>query len=166
MNINYTCNEINDQFIIHCIALTFHTPFSPPQVEVWSLHHPAESIKYKSKKLIWFHIHKYKYVQSNQPQRVPTRNQVQQAILSVGYFDLIKQEDERKKKLKNSNQIIQFRTQTMYLKKFKLHLFYNDYETSYTTYINHTRWHRCLCLDGLRVGGNRSTWRKPTCLTW
>ena len=62
MNINYTCNEINDQFIIHCIALTFHTPFSPPQVEVWSLHHPAESIKYKSKKLIWFHIHKYKYV--------------------------------------------------------------------------------------------------------
>jgi len=52
----------------------------------------------------------------------------------------------------------------MYLKKFKLHLFYNDYETSYTTYINHTSWHRCLRSDGLRVGGNRSTWRKPTCL--
>jgi len=26
--------------------------------------------------------------------------------------------------------------------KFKLHLFYNDYETSYTTYINYARWHR------------------------
>jgi len=25
--------------------------------------------------------------------------------------------------------------------KFKLYLFYNDYETSYTTYINHARWH-------------------------
>ena len=44
-------------------------------------------------------------------------------------------------------------------------LFY-DYETSYTTYINHNRWHRCLCSGGLRVGGNRSTRRKPTCLTW
>ena len=32
------------------------------------------------------------------------------------------------------------------------YLFYNDYETSYTTYINHARWHRCLCSDGLRVG--------------
>ena len=40
--------------------------------------------------------------------------------------------------------------------KFKLYLFYNDYETSYTTYINHARWHRCWCLDGLRVGGNWS----------
>ena len=37
----------------------------------------------------------------------------------------------------------------------KLYLFYNDYETSYTTYINHARWHGCLNLDGLRVGGNR-----------
>ena len=46
------------------------------------------------------------------------------------------------------------------------YLFYNDYETSYTTYINHARWHRCLRSGGLRVGGNRSTWRKPTCLTW
>ena len=36
------------------------------------------------------------------------------------------------------------------------YLFYNDYETSYTTYIHHARWHRCLRLDGLRVGGNRS----------
>ena len=36
--------------------------------------------------------------------------------------------------------------------KFKLYLFYNDYETSYTTYINHARWHRCLRTDGLRVG--------------
>ena len=44
----------------------------------------------------------------------------------------------------------------------KLYLFYNDYETSYTTYINHARWHRCLRSDGLRVGGNR---RKPSCLT-
>ena len=50
--------------------------------------------------------------------------------------------------------------------KFKLDLFYNDYETSYTTYINHARWHRCLRLDGLCVEGNRSTQRKPTCLTW
>ena len=51
--------------------------------------------------------------------------------------------------------------------KFKLYLFYNDYETSYTTtYINHARRHRCLLSDGLCVGGNRSTWRKPTCLTW
>ena len=50
--------------------------------------------------------------------------------------------------------------------KFKLYLFYNDYETSYTTYINHTRWHRCLRSGGLRVWGNRSTRRKPTCLTW
>jgi len=40
--------------------------------------------------------------------------------------------------------------------KFKLYLFYNDYETSYTTYINHARWHWCLRSDGLRVGGNRS----------
>ena len=30
------------------------------------------------------------------------------------------------------------------------YLFYNDYETSYTTYINHARWHRCLRWDGLR----------------
>ena len=51
-------------------------------------------------------------------------------------------------------------------KKIKLYLFYNDYETSYTTYINHARWHRCLRSDGLRVGGNRSTRKKPTCLTW
>ena len=45
--------------------------------------------------------------------------------------------------------------------KFKLYLFYNDYETSYTTYINHARWHRCLRSDGLRVGGNRSTGGNP-----
>ena len=48
--------------------------------------------------------------------------------------------------------------------KFKLFLFYNDYKTSYTTYINHAR------SSGLRVGGNRSTQRKPTWLkmvtTW
>ena len=42
--------------------------------------------------------------------------------------------------------------------KFKLYYFYNDYVTSYTTYINHARWHRCLRSDGLRVGGNRSAW--------
>ena len=29
----------------------------------------------------------------------------------------------------------------------KLYLFYNDYETNYTTYINHARWHRCLRAD-------------------
>ena len=45
------------------------------------------------------------------------------------------------------------------------YLFYNDYETSYTTYINHARWHRCLRSGGPRAGENRSTWRKPTCLT-
>ena len=39
----------------------------------------------------------------------------------------------------------------------KLYLFYNDYETSYTTYINHALWHRCLRSGGRRVGGNRST---------
>ena len=49
-----------------------------------------------------------------------------------------------------------------YALKFKLYLFY-DYETSSTTYINHARWHRYLRSDGLRVGGNRSTRRKPTC---
>ena len=27
---------------------------------------------------------------------------------------------------------------------FLNYLFYNDYETSYTTYINHARWLRCL----------------------
>ena len=36
-----------------------------------------------------------------------------------------------------------------------IYLFYNDYETSYTTYINHARWHRCLRSCG-----------KETCLTW
>ena len=34
-------------------------------------------------------------------------------------------------------------------------------KTSYITYINHARWHWCLCLDGPRGGGNRSTRRKP-----
>ena len=48
----------------------------------------------------------------------------------------------------------------------KLYLFYNDYQTNYTTYINHASWHCCLRSDGLRVGRNRSVWRKPTCLTW
>ena len=31
----------------------------------------------------------------------------------------------------------------------KLYLFYNDYETSYTTYINHARWHRCASQGAL-----------------
>ena len=31
---------------------------------------------------------------------------------------------------------------------------------------HHARWHQCLRLDGLRVGGNRSARGKPTCLTW
>ena len=48
----------------------------------------------------------------------------------------------------------------------KHYLFYNDYETSYTTYIKHSRWYRCLRSDGLCVGGNRSAKRKPTRLTW
>ena len=43
-----------------------------------------------------------------------------------------------------------------------LYLSYNVFETSYTTYINHARWHRCLRSDGLRVGGNWSARRKPT----
>ena len=54
----------------------------------------------------------------------------------------------------------------MFIVFLKLYLFYNDYETSYTTYINHARWHRCLRTDGLCVGGNQSAQRKPTCLTW
>ena len=53
---------------------------------------------------------------------------------------------------------------------FKLYLFYNDYETSYTSYVNHARWYQCLRSGGLRVGENRSAQRKPTCLdlvtTW
>ena len=36
----------------------------------------------------------------------------------------------------------------------------------FETYIYHARWHRCLRSDGLRMGGNWSTRRKPTCLTW
>ena len=39
-----------------------------------------------------------------------------------------------------------------WFKMFKLYLFYNDYGTSSTTYINHARWHRCLRLGGPRVG--------------
>ena len=37
--------------------------------------------------------------------------------------------------------------------RFKLYLFYKDYETSFTTYTTHARWHHCSC--DLRVG------RKP-----
>ena len=33
----------------------------------------------------------------------------------------------------------------------KLYLFYIYYETSYTTYINHAHWYRCLCSDGRMV---------------
>ena len=47
-------------------------------------------------------------------------------------------------------------------KILKIYLFYNDYKTSYTTYINRARWHQYLHSDGLRVGGNRNTRRKPT----
>ena len=36
---------------------------------------------------------------------------------------------------------------------FRLSLFYNDYETRHTTYINHARWHRCLRSDDPRVEG-------------
>ena len=42
------------------------------------------------------------------------------------------------------------------LSYFKLYLFYN--ETSYTTYINHAHWQRCLRSDGLLVGGNPPVW--------
>jgi len=52
----------------------------------------------------------------------------------------------------------------MYYFKFKLYLFYNDYVTIYTTYINHAHWHQCLRSDGLLVGGRQSAWRKLTCL--
>ena len=38
-------------------------------------------------------------------------------------------------------------------------------ETSYTSYIKHARWHRCLCSDGHRVGGKRSARRKSSRLT-
>jgi len=31
----------------------------------------------------------------------------------------------------------------------------DTYQTAYTTFINHARWHGCLNSDGLRVGGNR-----------
>ena len=41
-------------------------------------------------------------------------------------------------------------------KKFKLYLFYNDYESSYTTYINHARWHWFAF-------GWSSCGRKPEC---
>jgi len=37
--------------------------------------------------------------------------------------------------------------------KFKLYLFYNDYETSYTTYINHARWPWCLCYRWMPASG-------------
>ena len=52
-----------------------------------------------------------------------------------------------------------------YSPPLNFYLFYNDYETSYTSYNNHARWHRCLRSGGLRVRGNRSTRRKPTYLT-
>ena len=57
--------------------------------------------------------------------------------------------------------------------KFKLYLFNNDYETSYTTYINHARSGTNICVRTVFMweetgvpGGNRSTRRKATCLTW
>ena len=50
--------------------------------------------------------------------------------------------------------------------KLILYLFYYDYKTSYTFYINHASWHRSLSSSGLRVWGNRSPRRKLTCLTW
>ena len=61
--------------------------------------------------------------------------------------------------------IVNGKTLSIFL-NIKLYVFYNDYETSYTTYCNHARWHRVLPSDGLRVGGIRSARRKPTCLTW
>ena len=34
------------------------------------------------------------------------------------------------------------------------------------TYINHARWHRCLCSCGLGLEEYRNTRRKPTCMTF
>ena len=52
-----------------------------------------------------------------------------------------------------------------YTRSYPLHYILNFiYFTTITKH--HARWHRCLHLDGLLVGGNRSARRKPTCLTW
>ena len=55
--------------------------------------------------------------------------------------------------------------------EFKLYLLYNEYyEKSYnykvTTYTYHFCLHKCLHLCVLNKGGNQSTRRTPTCLTW
>jgi len=35
---------------------------------------------------------------------------------------------------------------------FVFYLFYNDYETCQTTYINHDRWHRfCVCVVSFNI---------------
>ena len=53
-------------------------------------------------------------------------------------------------KLIGSGKYIGFRFKLIYL-----------FSNGFPTYINHSRWHRCLC--GRRVGGNWSTRCKPTC---
>ena len=59
------------------------------------------------------------------------------------------------------NALIQFvHFLTLFTKDICLYILQRSL-TSYTTYINHVRCHRCLCSCGLRVGGNRSTRRKP-----
>ena len=46
--------------------------------------------------------------------------------------------------------------------KCNIYLFYNDYETSYTPYVYHARWHQCLGSCGRKPESQR----KLTCLTW
>mgnify|MGYP000317226318 CR=1 FL=1 len=40
--------------------------------------------------------------------------------------------------------------------RYKLFIFYNDYETSYTTYTNHSSWFQCSRPCALRVEGIRA----------
>jgi len=52
-------------------------------------------------------------------------------------------EDERLVEKKESNLFYKFQVNSI-TGSLSFYLFYNDYETSYTTYINHARWHPCL----------------------
>ena len=73
---------------------------------------------------------------------------------------------EMREKLHSQHETVISLPKSWDFKIFNLYLFYNNYKRSYTTYINHACWHRCLRSDGLCVGANRSAQRKPTCLTW
>jgi len=53
----------------------------------------------------------------------------------------------------------------MFKKKFKIYLFDNDYGTSYTTYINHARWHRWPRRTDKSRTIKKQT-KKPTRLLW